>query len=96
MAHELPSLVSVFRRWQDQDFRPNLRSSESAPPANATLNAFLATMVKNGGSPSNYTDKEWTQVLRAEGVTDPDDVAALLEGIATWDGHLGVDQNGPG
>lgn len=88
-----PSLLNVFRKWQSQELRPNLRSTESAPPVNAVINAFVATMVKNGGSPSNYTDKEWTQVFKSEGVTDPDDVMALLESVGTWDGHLGVDQN---
>jgi hypothetical protein len=87
------SLLQVFRKWQSQEFRPNLRSTESAPPVNATVNAFVATMVKNGGSPANYTDLEWTQVFRSEGVTDVDDLMALLEGVATWDGHLGVDQS---
>jgi hypothetical protein len=88
MSHD--SLLATFRQWKGAQFTPNLRSGDGKPGAMVGINAFLATMVKNGGDPSQYSPKEWTEVVRDEGVTDEDDIAAALENIGTWTGHLGL------
>ena len=84
------SLAQAFRTWKNASMTPNLRSGAAAPPPMVVVTMFVATMSKQGSSVDLYSESEWEKVLEAEGITDPDDIAAAIEAIGTWAGHLGL------